>query len=188
MAVVMLAMAYLYNGLLEECVFTVTRLQARVPQTAEDYLFMGQALINVDPKMAAKNIERALEKRNSPLARMILAQALAADAFDTGNSDLIARALREAQAARSFIGDTPLMLTTHLFVHHVAIKIVSDGASSHQPATIPSCTVLPWISTTTTSRSSEMTMLSFFFRDTTSMASPPQLTDAVIRAPSCKAI
>lgn len=119
----MLAMAYLYSGRLEEYAFTVSHLQSREPQSAEDYLFKGQALINVDPKEAVRTIQIALETRNSPLARMILAHAFASDALDTGDATSMRVALREADASRCFIGDTPLMLTTYLFVQHVAIAI-----------------------------------------------------------------
>ena len=44
-------------------------------------------------------------------------------AFDTHDRDLIASALKDAEAARCFLGDTPVMLSTHLLVRHVAIKI-----------------------------------------------------------------
>ena len=119
----MLAMAFLYSGRLEEHAFTVSHLRSRTPRSAEDYLFKGQALINVDPKEAVRTIQLALEIRNSPLARMILAHAFASDALDTGDVTSMRRALREADASRCFIGDTPLMMTTYLFVQHVAIAV-----------------------------------------------------------------
>jgi serine/threonine protein kinase/tetratricopeptide (TPR) repeat protein len=119
----MLALAYFYSGRLEESAFTVVKLKRRTPETAEDILFTGQAVSVYEPEEGVRRIRLALDKRNSPLARMILAHALAHMALDNGDSELIESALRDAEAARCFLGDTPVMLSTHLFVRHVAIKI-----------------------------------------------------------------
>jgi tetratricopeptide (TPR) repeat protein len=118
----LLAMSLVSAGRIEEAVIEVDDVLERDPETLEDRLFLTQIQCSVKPVAAKEMAESAVRDRDSPVARMIYAWALAHVALDGGDEKAIEMALREIEAARVFLGDTPFVLTTYVFAVHVALN------------------------------------------------------------------
>jgi serine/threonine protein kinase len=89
----------------------------------EDRLFAGQAMINDNMVLGLELVESALAEHDSPLARMIHAQTLAAAAHNTGDIAKAKQALDEIKVAMAFVRDTPCLLSTHHMVQHIALSM-----------------------------------------------------------------
>jgi len=119
----MLAVAYFFDGRMLDYELAMGKLRERSPETPEDHLFAGQAWSFIDVEKALEMVEHAVTEHNSPLARAIYAKVKATKALQAGGDPkAIESALRDIEAARSFVGDTPFLLTIRLFVQYAAIK------------------------------------------------------------------
>jgi hypothetical protein len=84
-SVSLLATAQLAAGSWEAYETLLDRAESLTPQTAEDFLFRGQAEVYFDPRQATASLSQALRLRDTPLARLVRAEARSNLAFDTSD-------------------------------------------------------------------------------------------------------
>ncbi|MHC4401008.1 MAG: tetratricopeptide repeat protein [Planctomycetota bacterium] len=99
-------------------------LEEYTPVTAEDHLFMAQAM-RLYPDKALESADRAKSLRNTPLAHAVRAEIVAHQALKTGDCKTAMSAVSEIEGALKFMRDNPLALSIDLFVHHVALRVSS---------------------------------------------------------------
>ena len=120
----MLVMAFIYSGRIDEISAMFADVTQHSPVTPEDDLFWAQVIKYSDAKEAEGTIRRAIQKRNSPLAHMFLADAFSAPRpWTPVTEERFGKPCGKARAARCFMGNAPIMLSTYLFVQHVAITL-----------------------------------------------------------------
>jgi serine/threonine protein kinase len=100
-----------------------TSVQSPENLSIEDRLFAGQAMVNDNMVLGLELVESALAEHDSPLARMIHAQMLAAHAHNTGDIVTLRPALDEVKVAMAFVGDTPCLVGVHHMVQHIALSM-----------------------------------------------------------------
>lgn len=85
------------------------------PQTAEDCLFVGQVLSgHYQPKRQVPLVDKAVQLRDSPIARLIRTEVLTRAATDTGLAADIHRALKEAEIVKSLLPTSPVATAVNI--------------------------------------------------------------------------
>src|SRR5262249_35841898 len=89
----------------------LARVGAMTPVTAEDYLFLGQAIARFFPADALPLLDRAIERRDSALGRLIRADVRASYASMTGLPEESERALDDVRVAQALLPGNLAALT-----------------------------------------------------------------------------
>ncbi len=121
------ATAQLAAGSWENYETLLERSAALTPTTAEDFLFRGEAEIYFDPRQAEHSLTEALRRRDTPLARLIRAEARTNLAFDTSDLPTAKGALFDLLIARELLPDHPATLLESLNAHLLTAELSSDA-------------------------------------------------------------
>lgn len=122
----MLAVAY---GLADDPVErnnVLQELESKRPESARDYLFLGESRLYFDTATGIDLITKSMQMEDSPLNHAVLADAYVHQALEIGNQALIAQALRHADAAALLMPRNTYALNVHLFAHAAAIRLTDD--------------------------------------------------------------
>ena len=133
-AVSLLATAQLAAGSWEDYETLLDRAESLTPRTAEDFLFQGQAEVYFDPGKAVESLNAALRLRDTPLARLVRAEARANLAFDTNDLSVAESALSDAFIARDLLPDHPSGLLESLNAHMVAAELFGNAGHADRRA------------------------------------------------------
>ena len=121
------ATAQLAAGSWENYETLLERAAALTPTTAEDFLFRGEAEIYFDPRQAEQSLTEAVRWRDTPLARLIRAEARTNLAFDTSDLPKAKAALFDLLIARELLPDHPATLLESLNAHLVTAGLSSEA-------------------------------------------------------------
>jgi len=129
----MLATAYLYKGQTGRFSQLLGELGNALPVTAEDHLFLGQALIAAHPDTAhpVALLKRAIQMHPSGVALLQLALAEAFYAADTGSWATVRTAIDHAESAKVLLGTNhPVALAVSLNAHNLAARLCPEDQRS----------------------------------------------------------
>jgi tetratricopeptide (TPR) repeat protein len=126
------ATAQLAAGSWENYEALLDRAASLPPVTAEDFLFRGEAETYFDPQLAVRSLNEAVRRRDTPLARLVRAEARANLAFDTNDLPMAESALADAFIARDFLPDHPAALLESLNAHVVAAELAAEAGRRTQ--------------------------------------------------------
>ena len=121
------ATAQLAAGSWENYETLLERAAALTPTTAEDFLFRGEAETYFDPRQAEQSLTEAVRRRDTPLARLIRAEARTNLAFDTSDLPTAKAALFDLLIARELLPDHPATLLESLNAHLLTAELSSDA-------------------------------------------------------------
>jgi hypothetical protein len=100
--------------------------------TPEDYLFKGFAQVYVDPKQAIQNLNVAVARRNSPLARAIRADILLTRLEDQGDPEDARLAVDDLLAAKAYLPDNTYVISIGVWVHVVTANFYLETGKPEQ--------------------------------------------------------
>jgi tetratricopeptide (TPR) repeat protein len=110
--------AYFDAGQSDRFYVSLAALGKLTPETAEDHLFLGQALGSGHvPERALPLLDRAVEMRDSPIARLVRADILTRAASDTGSRDQLERSLAEARVVKALLPRHAIAAVVSLDTH-----------------------------------------------------------------------
>ncbi len=98
-----LASAYFSDGDWFSFRRAISRVAGAVPTSAEEALFLGDALKWIDAAGAVETLRAAIAQHNSPVTRIVLANARSLLAIEHGDAALAREARDDARAARAFL-------------------------------------------------------------------------------------
>ncbi len=119
----MFAAACVAAGRWEEYESALTTVEHLAAVTPEDRLFRGMAESYLDPDLALRSLDEAVQLRNSPIARLIRAEIRTSLAQDTGDLQNAAEAVDDADFAREMLPDHVGALLASFDAHFVASQI-----------------------------------------------------------------
>ncbi len=93
----------------------------------ETRVFLGHALGIVQPRVGLEILQPAVEKTNSPVTRMLLAQVKLELFFDSNDPALAGEALRNARAAYHFMPESSMARAIYIVALHAAWIASVDG-------------------------------------------------------------
>jgi serine/threonine protein kinase len=125
-----LVWAYLDAGQNDRFYLELARIAAMTPVTAEDHLFLGQVTARYDPRAALPLLDRAIEQRDSALARLIRADVRTKYADMTGLPEDAEQALDDVRVAQALLPGNLAALTAGLEAHLTA---ACSYERQHQP-------------------------------------------------------
>ena len=128
-ALALQASAHLAAGSWEPYESLLERTQSLTAVTAEDFLFRGQAEIYLDADRAVTSLDAAIQRRDTPLARLVRAEARWNRAFDRSDVTTATAAVSDAFIARDLLPDHPAALVESLHAHHIKALLLAE---SHQ--------------------------------------------------------
>jgi len=124
----LLAQAYAWGGQWDRCelIFRdyIEKLTAVTP---EDYLFKGLVESGGDPARGLEDLNEAIRRRDSPIARVLRADVRASFALATGNVDMVQSAIDDAYVAKAMMPGNPMVIGTELGAHLVATGVFRDA-------------------------------------------------------------
>lgn len=126
----LLASAQLGAGQWEDYESLLEQAESQPAASAEDFLFRGQAEIYLAPEKAVASLDAAVRQRDTPLARLVRAEARWNLAFDRSDLDVAAQALSDAFIARDMLPDHPAALMESLHAHSVAAVLFGEAGRS----------------------------------------------------------
>ena len=115
-----LFLAYLDAGQYDRFYIRINELERLKPTTAEDFLYRGQVLCHSDIKEGLPMIDKAIELRDSYIARLIRADVRTKIAQQTGRPEDTELAIEDAGVARALLPKNPVALAISLEAHLVA--------------------------------------------------------------------
>src|SRR5262245_53441912 len=114
-----------------------TELRTIKPVTPEDYMCRGFALAQSASAQSIADLDKAIELRDSPIARTFRALTLGFIAHTTRDQKLCERALDDIRKAKKRLPDTPVVQFTNCQVHLTAAGFDEDaGQFKKQEATL----------------------------------------------------
>jgi hypothetical protein len=119
----MLAVAYWQNGQWEEFEKRLPQLEALNCVTAEDYLFKGYAEAASDPSLGLTSIDRAIEKKDSTIARAIRAEVRSWLAQDKTDPAVMELALKDAQWVKDALPGKRIGPLVSLYANLIAANV-----------------------------------------------------------------
>jgi tetratricopeptide (TPR) repeat protein len=119
----MLAMAYLGFGDFHRYAQTATELQALTPRTTEDYLFRGYAQQWLGVGLGLEDLDVAVKRSHSPLARAMRADSRKLLAEDRADPEEAEQVLADVQAAKESLEDNPYVISVSLWTHVMAANL-----------------------------------------------------------------
>jgi hypothetical protein len=102
------------------------------PITHEDCLFKGVAEAPVFPERALENLDEAVRRRDSAVARLMRAEVGVFRANDTGEPEHAASALEDARRAKGLLPDNPMALVTDLRAQLVAAHVYGQTGQNEK--------------------------------------------------------
>ena len=124
----LLASAYIWDGQYETYDTTVTEMERLTPSTPQDYLFKGQAEEYGDPEHSLPILDEAVRLLpNSPLARMLRAEARANLTTDTGSPADAQAAIDDMEMAKAWLPGNAYGLEVSVWVHLAAAVAFGDA-------------------------------------------------------------
>jgi serine/threonine protein kinase/Tfp pilus assembly protein PilF len=102
------------------------------PITHEDCLFKGLAEAPVFPERALENLDEAVRRRDSAVARLMRAEVGVFRANDTGEPEHAASALEDARRAKGLLPDNPMALFTDLRAQLVAAHVYGQTGQNEK--------------------------------------------------------
>lgn len=126
----MLATAFVYNGQYERFAEMLGTLDQLSPETPEDYLFLGAAMVPGHPDSAkpVALLEQAKQKRPTGVTFLQLALAEGFHAIDAGSWLTVQRAMDHCEWASEILGpEYPMVLTTRLNGYNFALRLCPEG-------------------------------------------------------------
>jgi tetratricopeptide (TPR) repeat protein len=115
-----LVWAYLDAGQSDRFYLELGKVAAMTPVTAEDHLFLGQVTARYDPRAALPLLDRAIEQRDSALARLIRADVRTKYADMTGVPEDAEQALDDVRVAQALLPGNLAASTASLEAHLTA--------------------------------------------------------------------
>jgi hypothetical protein len=123
----MLAVAYWQNGQWEKYEETVEDLYRLTPVTPEDFLFKGYAEASTEPREGLENIDEAIRRRNSTIARALRAEVSSWLALDESDTAAAEQACNDAQFIKGKLaGESSIGPLVSLYANLVAAAIYAD--------------------------------------------------------------
>lgn len=119
----MLASAHFYAGNLFKWIELCSQLAEYRLKEPRDFLFVAQTKFSTNPEAGIELIDSVYEEHASPLALSVRAELRAWAAAKSGSVEDALKALREIQAARMILGDTPYVLQVVIFAQQVALSV-----------------------------------------------------------------
>ncbi len=124
----LLALAYLRDGQWDRYeIIVMDFVEKLTPVTPEDYLFKGSAEAMDAPTRGLKTLDEAIHRKDSPIARVLRAEARADVAQDTSNIDMAQSAIEDASAAKNMMPGNPFVIRTEVYAHLVATVVFRDA-------------------------------------------------------------
>jgi hypothetical protein len=105
---------------------TIT-LKTQEPQNAQDKLFFALALGPVGDPRAVDWAQQSFDETKSPVAKLVLSQARAYQAGNTGNIGEAELARSEADAAMQFLAGTPYAINANLICNHLLYSLYREA-------------------------------------------------------------
>jgi tetratricopeptide (TPR) repeat protein len=122
----MLALAYMHSGLHARWEQACLELDRLTPRTPEDFLFKGQAESLFRPESALQNLDEAIRRRDSLIARAVRLEVRANYALTTDDPEVAGRALEDAQVARAMLPGNPVVLASIVHAHLIAAGVFAE--------------------------------------------------------------
>jgi len=104
----------------------VADLEAMPARTAEDYLFKGVALTFFDQERALQAFNEAVKRSSSPLVRSLRSAARAVKAQYSADLDEVERAITDAEVAKEYLPDNPIVLCKCVYANLVAANLYEE--------------------------------------------------------------
>jgi serine/threonine protein kinase/tetratricopeptide (TPR) repeat protein len=124
----LLAQAHAWAGQGDRCelIFRdyIEKLTAVTP---EDYLFKGLVESGGDPARGLEDLNEAIRRRDSPIARVLRADARTSFALATGNVHMAQSAIDDAYVAKAMMPGNAMVIGTELGAHLVATGVFRDA-------------------------------------------------------------
>jgi tetratricopeptide (TPR) repeat protein len=123
----LLAMSYTDYGQPERAEQLILDLQQLSPVSAEDYLFKGYVREANEPGQGLADLNEGIRRRDSPLGRALRAFIRTNRAIDTGQTQDVAEALRDANVARDMLPDNQLALFASVYARLTAAALYQEA-------------------------------------------------------------
>jgi tetratricopeptide (TPR) repeat protein len=125
----LLAQAYTWGGQGDRCELIFRDYIEKLPAvTPEDYLFKGLVESGGgDPPRGLKTLDEAIRRRDSPIARVLRADARTSFALATGNVHMAQSAIDDAYVAKAMMPGNAMVIGTELGAHLVATGVFRDA-------------------------------------------------------------
>jgi tetratricopeptide (TPR) repeat protein len=129
----MLTYAYAKGGQFGRFYTLLVDLEEREPVTHEDFLFKGLAEAwGASPEAGLRNLDEAVRRRDSAVARLLRADVGAFHANNTGVPEHAASAREDARRAKGLLPDNPMALCTDLRAQLVAAHVYGQSGQNEK--------------------------------------------------------
>jgi tetratricopeptide (TPR) repeat protein len=127
----LLGLAHIEHGNLGEAWEVDHAELARLtPTTPEDLVFLGQFESFIDPPRALATLDRAIQRRDSLMARLARAEARVQVAYDLGSAVMAEKSLADVAAGRGMLADSPNVLIASLDAHLALLAAYQSAGNS----------------------------------------------------------
>jgi hypothetical protein len=100
--------------------------------SAEDYLFKGYLISNIEPLRGLTLLDEAIRQRPSVIARAIRAEVRTVRTVDTGSLADAELALKDANAAKEMLPGNPVVLWRSMFAHAIASGVYQQAGRARE--------------------------------------------------------
>jgi tetratricopeptide (TPR) repeat protein len=122
----MLALACMHSGMHARWEQACLDLDQLTPRTPQDFLFKGQVDALFHPDRALQNLDEAIRRRDSLIARAVRADVRANYALVNDNLEVAGQALEDAQVAKAMLPGNPVVLATSVHAHLIAAGVFAE--------------------------------------------------------------
>jgi len=122
----LLAAAYVGAGWWERYETALAKVEALVPESADDFMFRGLAESYLDPAKARSSLDEAVRGRRLPAALAVRAEVCAHQAMDSGDPADAEAAVTDARLACELLPGNAAALLERLFADEVAAGVYRD--------------------------------------------------------------
>jgi serine/threonine protein kinase len=130
----MLARAYIHAGLQSgrnhldyEYPQALVALRSMTPVTAEDYMCRGFALPTYEREQRLSDLDKAIEMRDSPIARTFRALATTTAGLDSRDLKLLESGIEDVRQAKFRLRDNPFVRSTSAQIHLGAATLYGEA-------------------------------------------------------------
>lgn len=129
----MLAFIYGYDGDAAKFEQMLQELNHLIAKTPEDFLFKGLGEATLDAERGLKTLDLAFRQRETPVVRLVRAEARASYLQQYGATpESVREAMEEASLARRELKGNPAALRTSLRTHLIAIGVLKDAGLANE--------------------------------------------------------